>query len=111
MRYAPCSLLLTIMDNQPTPIKDIIISVVGLLTKEEAMERARVLDAWWEVIETPFKPHTKPVALKNRTLIIHVDESGWLYELTLHKVQILKKLQERAGECLVRDIKLRIGKV
>lgn len=111
MCYAPCSLLLTIMDNQPTPIKDIVKSVIGPLTGERTTERVRVLDAWWGVVEPPFKPHTKPIALKNHTLIIHVDESGWLYELTLQKIQILRKLQERVGEHLVRDIRLRIGEV
>jgi len=55
--------------------------------------------------------HTQPISFRKATLIVNVDDSGWLYELTTRKKEILGKLEGKLGEKKLKDIRFRIGEI
>ena len=88
-------------------VKNIIsdIGPKGRLTEEE------IIGAWKAVVGKRASCHARPTSLKKASLIVNVDGSSWLYELTLRKKEILKKLGDRLRDRKVKDIRFRIGEL
>ncbi len=72
--------------------------------KGEAIEKI-----WGEIAGAGASGHSKPVSLRKKKLTVHVDDSGWLYELSLRKKELLHKLQSVLGDDVVTELRLRIG--
>ncbi|MDP8298858.1 MAG: DUF721 domain-containing protein [Candidatus Tantalella remota] len=71
-----------------------------------------VLDAWQLSIGERAKDHACPLSFKKGTLLILVENSAWLYQLTLEKKNILKKFNENyTGRKKVVDIRFRVGTI
>jgi len=77
----------------------------GRLTEEE-MSRA-----WRSAAGKRAAGHSRPVSLRKALLVVNVDGSGWLYELTLKKKEILEKLEGSLKGKKIRYIRFRIGEV
>lgn len=88
-------------------VKDIISNIGrrGVVTEEE------MLAAWETAAGRRAAKHARPASLKKSKLVVNVDGSSWLYELTLKKKEILKKLEGHLGNKRVSDIRFRIGEV
>jgi len=85
----------------------------GLLRKLEqgtVRKGNAVRTAWAAATEKKTKTHTRPISLKNGTLLILVENSSWLYKLTLEKKNTLEKFNKHyTGRKKVTDIRFRIG--
>ena len=55
--------------------------------------------------------HAKPVSLRKKRLVVNVDGSSWLYELTLKKESLLTKMKQRLGEERIKELQFRIGEL
>ena len=55
--------------------------------------------------------HSKPIGIKKSELIVNVDSSSWLYEMTLRKKAILKGLEGKFGKKVIKNIRFRIGEI
>lgn len=89
-------------------VKDIISGIRkrGLFTEEELWA------AWRASAGKKASTHSRPASLRNSGILVNVDGSGWLYELTLKKKEILKKLRMALGERNApKEIRFRIGSV
>ncbi|MEW5919537.1 MAG: DUF721 domain-containing protein [Bacillota bacterium] len=62
---------------------------------------------WKRVTGKNIERYTLPVALKNGTLFVEVEDSIWLYELTLLKEKIISDFNAISGEMVVSDIVFR----
>ena len=85
----------------------------GLLKKWEishVKKGGAVKEAWSYATEEEVKKHARPVSLKNGTLMVIVEDSTWLYKLTLEKRMILGRFNEKySGRKKPQDIRFRIG--
>jgi len=85
----------------------------GLLRKWEqgpVKKGSAVRKAWLDAAEDEVSAHARPVSLKNGTLLILVENSSWLYKLTMEKKDILRKFNENyTGRKKAADIRFRIG--
>lgn len=71
-----------------------------------------VREAWKASIEEKVKGHARPVSLKRGTLMVIVENSSWLYKLTLDKNKLLKKFNENyTGRNKVKSIRFRVGDI
>jgi len=53
-----------------------------------------------------------PVAIRGKTLIVHVDSSVWLSELSrFFRDKMLEQVRSELGEKRIRDIRFKIGDV
>ena len=89
-------------------------SIMGSLLKdlglEERVKVGRLFSLWDEIVGEQVARHARPVEYRRGILVVSVDSSTWLAELSQYmKPEILKKLRSRAGSLVIKDIKFRMG--
>jgi predicted nucleic acid-binding Zn ribbon protein len=86
---------------------EILHKVIQRLGLKKRFQEEEILKAWHEVVGDFLAAHSEPVQLKNATLYVRVIQPTIRYELDrVWKPDILRKLQERFGKKIIRDIKL-----
>lgn len=93
------------------PLGDVLKKLVSKIGKEGRQSEEEILRAWRGAAGKKAAGHTRPVALKRSVLAVNVDNSGWLYELTINKKKLLKKLETKFKGKKLKDIRFRIGEV
>ena len=93
------------------PLEKLLKSAIKDLSGKERFSEEEIVGAWEAAVGKAAARHSKPVSFKKATVTVNVDRSGWLYELTVQKKEILKKLEERLGAKKIKDIRLRIGEI
>lgn len=57
------------------------------------------------------KKHIKPHGLRSAVLTLYVDSPAWMYALNLKKAQLIRRLQEKISQDIVKEIRFRIGTI
>jgi len=91
--------------------KAIIKTVIKALGPGGRISEEEMAGAWEEAVGAQAATHTRPVALRRGELIVNVDGSSWLYELTLRKREVLEKLASRLKGRKLKNIRFRIGEL
>ena len=91
------------------PIKSIVREVLESLKDKKLNKHDALQKAWQKAIGQKAEKHTRISSLRGGRLVIEVDESGWMYQLTLKKQEILKKLQKYLKETEIQELHFRIG--
>ena len=99
------------MKRKPERISGVVRSVLERLDKRSNPTSDEINKIWQEVVGKKAFTHTKPASLKEKKLVINVDGSGWLYELTLKKKQLLNKMKSKLGQDKVKELQFRIGEL
>jgi predicted nucleic acid-binding Zn ribbon protein len=89
---------------------DLLKKVVSELGKKKLSEEA-LGKAWRSAVGRKAARHTRLVSLKKANLIVNVDSSSWLFELSLKKRALIKKVSQKARGKKIKDIRLRIGDI
>jgi predicted nucleic acid-binding Zn ribbon protein len=76
---------------------------VGIATP---IKRYAVFCEWKEIVGTRVASVTEPARISGERLFIKVKSDVWRNELIFHKADILKKINQRAGEETIKDIVL-----
>lgn len=97
--------------NTENPLGDVLKKIIGGITKKGGFTEEDVDAAWDSAVGEKAARHSKPRSLQGSRLIVNVDDSSWLYELTVRKKEILKKLGEILKSSKIKDITLRIGEL
>lgn len=92
-------------------IKGIVEGVLGNWKKEKVFKKDIIDREWRNVAGKKAVKHTRVSSLKSGRLIIEVNESGWIYQLTLKKREIIDKLKKALkGEDIdITEVQFRIG--
>lgn len=90
-------------------IGDIVSVALKTCRREPENAMTRIKGAWENVVGERIFAHCRPMSLKNGTLIVHVSSSTWLHHLGYLKKEILPKVNQAAGNRIVRDLRFRIG--
>lgn len=70
-----------------------------------------ILDAWDGAVGEKISKISTAAAFKNGILFVEVSNSSWLYELTLLKPDILKKLNGVLNKNIIKDIRFSVAKI
>ncbi|MBF0158141.1 MAG: DUF721 domain-containing protein [Magnetococcales bacterium] len=100
------------MPNQTDPIQpvgEIIRSVANRLLEHPNSRAQGLWKYWHHIFGDPIARHTEPVRLTNGVLVIRVDLSTWMTQLTFLKPEILDKIQQLLPPGSVREIRLQQG--
>ncbi|MFH1779445.1 MAG: DUF721 domain-containing protein [Candidatus Omnitrophota bacterium] len=97
------------MKKQPVVIKNIVENIIKKIEPEKIFKTEVLNSSWAKAIGEDNLRHAKPVEVKNKVLIVHVDSSSWLHKLTMEKARLLTRLRNDLGEDIIEDIRLRIG--
>ena len=79
----------------------------GTVKKGNAIRKA-----WRAASGEETSKHSRPVSLKNGVLMVIVEDSVWLYKLTLEKFTIKNKFNNTyTGRNKANDIRFRVGSI
>jgi len=92
-------------------LEHIIKKAMDGLGPKKRLTQEEIASVWQEAVGARAGKHTKPVSFKKTSLIINVDDSGWMYELTIKKKEILKKLEGKLKGKKLKEIRFRIGEI
>ena len=111
MSFCPCS------SGEPSggagrgPLEGLIKKVIKKISGKGRLTEEEITRAWARAAGRRGAKHTRPVSFRKSMLTVNVDGSGWLYELTTKKRQILKKLEPGLAGKKVKEIRFRIGEI
>ncbi len=90
---------------------DIIQSVLQRAGVEEGFRRHSALMYWDDVVGDKIARKARPKELEGKTLLVNVESSAWVHELTYLKNDILRELNQRVGGGAIDKIVFLIGDV
>jgi len=93
------------------PLEDLVKKAVSQIIGDKRLSEEGVRGAWTKAAGARAAKHSRPVSLRRSRLVVNVDGSSWLYELTLKKREIMEKLGGRFLGRQLKDIRFRIGEV
>jgi predicted nucleic acid-binding Zn ribbon protein len=71
------------------------------------VESCRILNLWSEVVDEQVGKNTEAVKIKNQVLYVSTSSSVWAQELSFLKKEIIKKINEKAGKEVVKDVRFK----
>ena len=90
---------------------DLVGSVIKNLSGKERLGAEEIAEAWQEAVGTAAAKHSIPVSFKKASLVVNVENSSWLYELTVQKKEIIKTLERELRGKKIKELRLRIGDI
>ena len=89
---------------------DLLPKLMQRLGLSERLHENEVMQAWANIVGEFIAAHSSPVSLREGTLYVRVLQPALHYELEqISKPAILRKLKQRFGGKIVRDIRFRVG--
>ena len=93
-------------------LEDIVRSLVRKWEKEKKERGKDVFAAWNVAVGEKAAARAMPVSFKKGVLMVIVENSTWLYNLTMEKRMIIKKFNENyTGRAKVSEVRFRVGKI
>lgn len=72
---------------------------------DKAVKQYSAIDLWPEIVGKNISRNTEAVDIRHGVLMVKASNSTWRQELMFKKEDILKKLNEKIGNKLIRDIR------
>lgn len=89
---------------------DLLPKVMQRLGLKERLHEAEVIEAWGKIVGDFIAAHSAPVILREGILYVRVLQPALHYELEqVSKIDILRKLKQRFGVKIIRDVRFRVG--
>ena len=100
----------TVTHNRWAAPADVLPKVMQRLGLKERLQEAEVLEAWSKIVGDFIAAHSAPVALREGVLYVRVLQPALHYELEqVAKIDVLRKLKQRFGPKIIRDVRFRVG--
>ena len=93
------------------PLEGALKNIISSLSAGDKFTEEALSAAWDDIVGKKGASHSRPKLLRGSRLIINVDDSSWLYELTIQKKELIKKLGEKLKTKKIREITFRIGEL
>ena len=91
-------------------VNDVLPKIMQRLGLRERLHEVEVMEAWHVIVGEFIAAHSAPVALREGVLYVRVLQPALHYELDqVSKIDILRKLKQRFGAKIIRDIRFRVG--
>jgi predicted nucleic acid-binding Zn ribbon protein len=94
-----------------TPIGDLLDKLMENVGRSCGKGLLQVWDIWEIAAGPVIAQNAKPVALKEKLLMVHVADSSWMHELSFLKTEIIRNINGTLGDDLVENIRFTIGPV
>ena len=91
------------------PLEGVLKNLISSLGGKGRFTEEDLAGAWEAIVGKKAASHSKPRALKGSRVVINVDDSSWLYELTIQKKELLRKLGDELKSNKIKEITFRIG--
>jgi predicted nucleic acid-binding Zn ribbon protein len=89
---------------------DLLPKLMQQLGLRERLHEQEVLEAWKLIVGEFISAHSAPVSLRDGVLFVRVLQPALHYQFeTISKQEILRKLKQRFGIKVIRDVRFRVG--
>src|SRR3979411_1180788 len=89
---------------------DMMPKLMQRLGLKERLHETEVMEAWSKIVGDFIAAHSAPVALREGILYVRVLQPALHYEFEqVSKTEILRKLKQRFGGKVIRDVRFRVG--
>jgi predicted nucleic acid-binding Zn ribbon protein len=76
----------------------------------ERLRESEVIDAWKQIVGDFIAAHSAPISLRAGMLSVRVLQPSLHYQFEqISKAEILRKLKQRFGTKIIREIRFRVG--
>ncbi|MEA2021974.1 MAG: DUF721 domain-containing protein [Candidatus Caldatribacteriota bacterium] len=91
-----------------TPIKHILDSFLKKNKLEQKIKGYQTVYNWVQVVGKKIAGHSQPIKIQGQTLFLKVESNVWANELNIRRGEIINKINSKAGEEIINDIRFRI---
>lgn len=89
---------------------DLLPKLMQQLGLSERLRENEVFEAWKQIVGDFIATHSAPVSLREGVLFVRVLQPALHYQFeTISKAEILRKLKQRFGGRIIRDLRFRVG--
>lgn len=89
---------------------ELLPKLMQQLGLSERLRENEVFDAWKMIVGEFIAEHSAPVSLRAGVLYVRVLQPSLHYQFeTISKAEILRKLKQRFGARIIRDVRFRVG--
>lgn len=89
---------------------DLLPKLMQQLGLSERIRETEVMDAWKQIVGEFISAHSAPVSLRAGVLFVRVLQPSLHYQFEqISKAEILRKLKQRFGGKIIREIRFRVG--
>ncbi len=71
---------------------------------EKPIKRYQALDIWPEVVGEKLSEVTKPQRISAGKMVVKVKNDTWRYEIGYHRTEIIKRINTKLGDDVIKDI-------
>ncbi len=90
--------------NNTQSLSEVIREFVKGSSIERKLKETDAVQSWEELLGKTIAGYTKSISLKNKVLVVEITSSVVKNELFMMREEIRQKLNERAGEELIKTI-------
>ena len=89
---------------------ELLPKLMQQLGLSERLRESEVIDAWKQIVGDFIATHSAPVSLRGGVLFVRVLQPALHYQFEqISKAEILRKLKQRFGTKIIREIRFRLG--
>jgi predicted nucleic acid-binding Zn ribbon protein len=89
---------------------DLLPKLMQQLGLSERIREGEVMDAWKQIVGDFIAAHSAPINLRAGVLFVRVLQPSLHYQFEqISKAEILRKLKQRFGTKIIREIRFRVG--
>ena len=90
--------------SEPSPISDVLQTLKKSSKLGLQLEQAQIWERWPELAGPKLAVRGNPVTIKDATLFIQAESAAWVHRFSIHKWDILKRVNQMAGKELITDV-------
>jgi predicted nucleic acid-binding Zn ribbon protein len=87
-------------------VGDAIKSLLKQYHLKPKFDEANLVASWERLVGKPVARHTKRIYIRNKVLFIELDSPSMKSDLSFHKNQLLKRMEEEFGKDVLKEIVL-----
>jgi predicted nucleic acid-binding Zn ribbon protein len=97
--------------NKPSHISQVVKDIFGELDKAGVSnpDKVDISTVWVKAAGQKAARHSSPASLRNKTLLVSVDSSAWIYQLRLKEQELIKKMAKLLNKQEIEKIRFRAG--
>ena len=92
-------------------MKEVIGILMIKIINNNSYKKHWIENNWTELTGHLANIHSKPYKIDKEILYVSVDSSVWNYNLFINKLYLIKKINNKFGNIIVKDVKYQVGEI
>ncbi len=93
--------------DPPKPLREVLTDFLDSVPHRKRLKRGMILSLWPETVGAAIAEQSRNVHFEHGNLIVHVKNPAWRNEIHMKRYSIAKKLNDKVGEKVIKEIVVR----